>query len=451
MKPRSAPHILLVNPWIHDFAAYDFWARPLGLLTLGAILRAQGMGVAYLDCLDRFHPAGPPTKPDARCGRGPYRKTRIPHPEGLEDIPRNFRRYGIDPEWFEADLRSVSAPNLILVTSLMTYWHPGVRETIQVLRRVHPEVPILLGGIYATLCPSHAEAVSGADRVCAGNGARDILGLIEAHTGYRSEPRFDPDDLDSYPYPALDLQRKIPFVPLLTSRGCPFDCDYCASRFLEPKRMVRSPEGVLSEIRHWHEGFGVEDFVFYDDALLVNQGNHILPLLKGVVDAGLNIRFHTPNAVHIREITEESAEWMRAAGFSSLRLGLETAAFEEGNRLDRKVTEREFDAAIRRLRKAGFDAKEIGAYLLAGLPDQSPEAVAASIRSVRESGATPVPAYYTPIPHTALWERAKAVSRYDLASDPIFTNNAIFPCWPSFSWETVSYFKNLARGSTESA
>ena len=450
MKPRSTPHILLVNPWIHDFAAYDFWARPLGLLLLGAALREHGLRVSYLDCLDRFHPEAPPSNPDVRYGRGPYRKTRIPRPEKLGDIPRNFCRYGIDPEWFEKDLRSLPRPHLILVTSLMTYWYPGVQETIRILRRVHPEVPILLGGIYATLCSEHATAVSGADRVFPGNGILKILKEIEAHTGDPVEPRFDPEDPEAWPYPALDLQRRIPFVPLLTSRGCPFACAYCASRFLEPKRRVRSPERVMSEIRHWHEGYGITDFVFYDDALLVRPDHHIIPLLKAVIESGMTVRFHTPNAIHIREIRSELAALMQAAGFKTIRLGLETAAFEAENRLDRKVTESEFNKAIHHLLNAGFETREIGAYLLAGLPDQSPEAVAESIRTVRESGITPVPAYYTPIPHTGLWNRAKAVSRYDLAADPIFTNNALLPCWPRFSWDILSYLKNLARGSSDS-
>jgi hypothetical protein len=51
--------ILLVNPWIHDFAAYDFWMKPLGLLYVGAILRAAGCEVRLLDCLN-FSSAPPP-------------------------------------------------------------------------------------------------------------------------------------------------------------------------------------------------------------------------------------------------------------------------------------------------------------------------------------------------------------------------------------------------------
>jgi len=122
------PHILLVNPWIHDFAAYDFWAAPLGLLSLGGVLRHHGVKVSYLNCLDRFHPRAPKTDPASRCGRGPYLKTKIPNPKGLGGIPRTYSRYGIPPEWLREDLRSIPRPDLILVTSLMTYWYPGVQE-----------------------------------------------------------------------------------------------------------------------------------------------------------------------------------------------------------------------------------------------------------------------------------------------------------------------------------
>ncbi|RLC23795.1 MAG: B12-binding domain-containing radical SAM protein, partial [Deltaproteobacteria bacterium] len=55
----DTPNILLVNPWIHDFAAYDFWAKPLGLLSLASILRQHGFSITYIDCLDRFHPKAP--------------------------------------------------------------------------------------------------------------------------------------------------------------------------------------------------------------------------------------------------------------------------------------------------------------------------------------------------------------------------------------------------------
>jgi radical SAM superfamily enzyme YgiQ (UPF0313 family) len=448
MKPAHAPHILLVNPWIHDFAAYDFWAKPLGLLTLGGILRDHGARVSYVDCLDRFHPfAKTAPSPAARCGRGPYLKSIIPKPPGLADIPRNYCRYGIPPDWLRHDLKALDPPDLVLVTSLMTYWYPGVRETIAVTRSVFPDAPVVLGGIYATLCPEHARRTCGADQVLTGPGEETLLPLVAQVTGWSPPPTFDAQNLDSLPWPALDLEHHLAHAPIMASRGCPFQCAYCASHRLQPRMLHRSPASVVAEIVHWHDDHGVRDFAFYDDALLVDAERHIMPLLEGVVDAGLGVRFHTPNALHIREITRPLARLMFRAGFHTIRLGLETTAFDRRQAMDRKVNEQEFLDAVGYFRDAGFSPGQVGAYLLAGLPGQEVSAVEASIAVVKQAGITPVIAHYTPIPHTPMWAAAVAASRYDLAADPIYTNNAILPCRSeTFSWEVLARLKNLARG-----
>ena len=441
---RDSPNILLVNPWIHDFAAYDFWAKPFGLLSLASILRQHGFSITYIDCLDRFHPKLPQIDLYTRNGRGPFLKTKIPKPKGLEHIPRNFSRYGIMPEWFREELDVIPKPDLILVTSFMTYWYPGVKETIRIIKEAYSETPLILGGVYASLCNEHAVLHSGADLVVDGSGERNILQLAENYTGFSVSPKFDQDDLDTFPYPAFDLQRKISYIPILTSKGCPFSCSYCASHFLNPKRMLRSPLSLIEEIKYWHFKYGVKDFVFYDDALLVDAERHAIILFEGLIKENLNVCFHTPNAVHIREISEKTAGLMFKAGFKTLRLGLETAIFEKRKELDSKVTADEFERAVSYLNKAGFRKNQVGAYLLTGLPGQTMTSVENSIREVKRNGITPVLAHYSPVPHTDLWARAVASSSYDLEADPVFMNNAIFPCWfENFSWEKISCLKNL--------
>ena len=442
---RDTPHILLINPWIHDFAAYDFWAKPMGLLTIAGILRAHGIRLSYIDCLNRFHPSSAKGDPSARYGRGPYLKTRISKPAGLHDVPRHYSRYGIKPQWFKADLLKLTQPDLVLVTSLMTYWYPGVLETIATIRSVFPQTPLVLGGIYARLCPDHARSHSGADHVAVEPAENSLLSLVQKFTGFSATLAFDPADLDAYPYPALDLQATINYIPLLTSRGCPFDCAYCASHFLEPQRMLRSPESVIEEIKYWHRNYSINDFVLYDDAFLVDAKRHAVPILEGICSSDLDIRFHTPNALHVRGINATTARLMYNAGFTTLRLGLETAEFDQRQEMDKKVSENEFKRAVNCLIKAGFKKDQVGAYLLVGLPGQKISTVEQSIRTVIDSGITPVPAYYTPIPHTALWPKAVAASRYDIATDPIFTNNAVIPCSKEpFSWDMLTRLKELA-------
>ncbi|MFH2044368.1 MAG: radical SAM protein [Pseudomonadota bacterium] len=440
----DSPNILLINPWIHDFAAYDYWAKPLGLLYLASILRTHGCNISYIDCLNRFHPDLKKSISSKKDGRGSYLKTSILKPKGLDDISRNYSQYGIQTQWFEKELLASKHPDIVFITSHMTYWYPGVFETIRIVKKNFPSAPIILGGIYASLCHDHAIKYSGADKVIAGEGEKVVLELVKEYTGFSSSIKFDPEELDSYPYPAFDLETKTTFIPVLTSKGCPFSCAYCASGYLNKKRMLRNPESVINEIVYWHKRHKITDFALYDDAFLIDAKNHAIPLLEKIINSGINVRFHTPNALHVREISEYTAKLMFKAGFKTVRLGLETTLFDT-NRFDNKVSELEFKQALISLKEAGFSKTQIGAYIMAGLPGQDEKNVIKSIKIVAENGITPIPVYYTPIPHTALWEKAVQCSRYDLNSDPIFTNNSILPCRKEgFSWEIVSFLKKLA-------
>lgn len=450
MKTDS-PHILCINPWIHDFAAFDFWAKPLGLLTLAAILREKGLKVSFIDCLDRFHPRESKKTKVLWDGRGPFRKTEIDLPEGLENIDKKFSRYGIKPQWFSADLKKNKKPDLIFVTSLMTYWASGVKETIEMVKQVYPDVPVVLGGIYASLCHEHAKKETLADLVIKGPGEQHLKKIIKKFTGFELEAGNLSDvsdsygDLDTLPFPALDLQTKMVYAPILTSRGCPFSCEYCASSYLEPEMRRRSPETVFREIEHWHQNYGVKNFAFYDDALLVNARQYAFVLFEKIIASKMDVWFHTPNALHIKEITKQAADLMFRAGFKTIRMGLETTDFSKGRNHDGKVAENEFYTAVENLKAAGFEERQIGAYLLCGLPGQNIDEVEISMHLVRKTGIQPVLAYYTPIPHTPMWESAVKHSKFNLMEHPVFTNNTLFPCVNSeIDLKHISQLKNLS-------
>lgn len=482
MPVRGGPLLLLLNPWIYDFAAYDFFAKPLGLLYLAGLLGSAGYEVHLLDCL-----AVPHARPGP-FGTGRYPKEILPTPAPLRGIPRRYGRYGVSEAAFRAHLARLPRPAAILVTSLMTYWYPGVKAAIHLARDQFPGVPVLLGGIYATLCQEHARQHSGADLVISGPGEEVILAELSASglnspwasipAGLRwslcgnpifpsplkgegqgggdknitplphplppGQEEFSQDlPLDSFPYPAFQLLPHLTYIPVLTSRGCPLDCAYCAARLLQPRYQRRPPLTVAEELCYWQENLGLSDVAFYDDALLVQPEEHLLVILEELARRGRSFRFHTPNGLQARLLTPEVAGWLQRARFATLRLGVETTAVGEG-RLDRKLAEGELEAALAYLKEAGFRKEELGVYLLLGLPRQSEAEVATSIRRVRELGATPILAPYSPIPGTALWPQALASSRYDLQADPLYHNNSLFPCWPEFSWETYTRLKRLA-------
>lgn len=425
------PLLILINPWIYDFAAYDLWSKPLGLLTLATFLRNSGFRIRLIDCLDIHHPAmaGDPSlaRPARRrYGTGKFFRQRAARPEALKDVPRSYSRYGMSTQLFIEDLRAVERPAAILVTSLMTYWYPGVQEVIRTAREIHPGTPVLLGGIYARLCREHALQTSGADEVLSGPDPHDLSVLLDLLRKFGADCEPSPRP---FLYPSYDLLHGLDYVCLQTSSGCPFRCRYCASPFLNPEFTRRDPQEVLDEILFWQSSRGVEDFAFYDDALLVGFESHLRVLLEQVVKMKRPVRFHTPNALHVREVTPSVASLLFASGFKTIRLGLETSDMGLHRDLDEKVSPGEFEKAVENLARAGFDKRDLGVYILAGLPAQSVESVEDSVDSVLRLGATPYLAEYSPIPHTPLWEKAVPCSEYDLGSEPLFHNNTLLPCW----------------------
>jgi len=422
--------LILINPWIYDFAAYDLWSRPLGLLYMASFLRQQGFHVHLIDCLHGGRLEAGEKAPTRRAyGTVKFLKEQATKPPALQHIPRPYSRYGISQESFVRALRNVQNPAAVLVTSAMTYWYPGVQEAIRLARAIHPGVPIILGGLYARLCEGHARQTSGADRIVSESGLQAMDHMAHALEKYGATARAEATTLERLPYPAFDLLHERSCVSLLTSLGCPYHCRYCATPVIHPHPLRRDPLHVLEEILYWHREYGIRDYAFYDDALLFRAETHAAVLLEEIIRRELPVRFHTPNALHVREITAEIARLLHRSGFRTIRLGLETADMEMHQDLDGKVSEGEFDKAVMNLRKAGFTKKDIGAYLLVGLPGQSVQSVLETIAFVGDRGATPYLAEYSPIPHTALWRKAVEHSRYDLSSEPLFHNNTLLPCW----------------------
>jgi radical SAM superfamily enzyme YgiQ (UPF0313 family) len=436
---QSSPHILLLNPWITDFAAYNLWVKPLGLLEIASLLRENGFRVTLIDCLDF-------SIKTQKYGDGKFFKTKIEKPLPFKSIPRNYSQYGIPEEILLKRLSFLEEPDLICVTSGMTYWYPGVFKLIEITKKFFKGVPIILGGIYATLCYEHAKKHSGVDIVFNGRGEFEVLKLISDLTSFKLRTH-NSEIRTNFPYPAFDLYPQLNFVCIATSRGCPLKCTYCASPFLSNGFVRRDPLKVVEEIEHWTAKYQVNNIAFYDDALLIEPPKHFIPMMKGLINKGIHYNFHTPNAIHIREIDREVADLLFRGGFKTIRLGFETSDEATQVKTGGKVDNEEFRQAIKYLKRAGYSGEEIGVYIMIGLPGQRVGEVDESIAYVKEMGARPMLVEYSPIPHTSLFEKAKRMSQFDLENEPLFHNNSILPCqWEGFTMADYKRLKGKLKG-----
>jgi radical SAM superfamily enzyme YgiQ (UPF0313 family) len=325
----------------------------------------------------------------------------------------------------------------------MTYWYPGVVEAIEGVRRRFGPVPVGLGGIYATLCPEHAREHSGADVVISGPGVAACLALADRVTCQDAQPAAS--DPRRWPPPAHEITPR-PYAGILTSWGCPFQCTYCASHRLQPGFVQRDAAAVVDEIAAC-AARGIRDFAFYDDALLIDADGHLGPILEGVLGRGLDARFHTPNGLHARELDRELARLMGRAGFSTLRLSLETVDAGRQRATGGKVTTAAFEAAVAALQEAGFGGRELGAYILAGLPGQPLSEVERTVRAVQALGVQAKLALFSPIPGTPDGDRALPVD-----ADPLLHNNTAYPYLLGVEYvQELDLVKLLAKRGNEEA
>jgi hypothetical protein len=400
-------NLLLVNPPIYDFTAFDFWLRPYGLLRVGGQLRSHRLTTFdYLVSHDR----------DA-FGRGRFDRQPIPRPAPLSDIPRRYYRFGRPREDFLSILSSQTF-DAVLVQTVMTYWYPGVREVIGDIRRLQPHAKIILGGVYATLCAGHAASL-GADQVITGmdltplnlplSDGLPLWETVDAHVGV-----------------------------LKITEGCPFRCTYCSVPVVYPDFTARPLDRCMEELRYLSR-LGTQHIAFYDDALLFRPERILLPFLEAVLRENLRVSFHTPNALNARFITPEIARLMVRAGFKTFFLGFESNAYEWQRMTGGKVYSEEFSGAVRALREAG--AASITAYIIVGHPESQGQDLEASIRFAAGQGARVMLSEFAPIPGTPDGEACRPHTHLD---EPLNHNKTAFTL-RFLGTERVNRLKTLSR------
>jgi radical SAM superfamily enzyme YgiQ (UPF0313 family) len=444
-RPNPRKNVLLINPWIYDFTAYDFWLKPLGLLYVASILREQAeVNLHFINCLDRFHPMLEKRSKSKADGRGHFLKEEVTKPEILKAVPRNYSRYGIPVSVFKMELERIPVPDLVLMTCTMTYWYPGVQLAVELVRETFGAAPIVLGGIYATLAEDHARQFSGADKIITGPAENKIIPLVREIWGDGSVREAEFPSFKDMPCPAFDLLNNKDSLPLLTSRGCPFTCAFCAGPLLYDRFEQRNPEDVVAEIADHAERFGTRHFAFYDDALLLKPESHIIPILEEVVRRKWPVSFHTPNGLHIREIDQDMAHLFRKADVRSLYLSQESTDRNVIREACPKVAKGDLERAIGYLEKAGYRREDISVYLMAGLPNQDATSIRESVGDVRRLGAKPRMAYFSPIPGTRIWRELVDRGRLKKDADPLIQNKMAFPyLWADFSPEDFKDLQDL--------
>ncbi|MCX7829523.1 MAG: radical SAM protein [Acidobacteria bacterium] len=393
-----ALNLLLVNPPIYDFTAYDFWLKPYGLLKIAGALSEHN--IYYFNFLGEKY-----KKNIRQDGRGKFLKRKVEKPKVFSDIKKPFFRYGAPREDFEEYAKSIKKLDAVLLTSSMTYWYLGVKEVVDCVIKNYPKTKILLGGIYPTLMFEHCNKLD--------------IDFIQRGSDISPLQKFLDVELKELT-PNWNYEKGSKFGVITISKGCPFSCSYCAIKEIEKDFSFKEKEILKKEIESLSSA-QITNIAFYDNALLYKYSEGLSSFLQ--LSNGKNFSFHTPNGLNAKFVTKENAVKLKEANFHNIFLSLESSnerfLAESGGKLKKE----DFLNALENLFSAGFSKENITAYMLFGHPEIDEESIKESILFLLKLGIKPHLAEFSPIPNT---KDADKCSLYADLSEPLNHNKVAF-------------------------
>jgi len=190
---------------------------------------------------------------------------------------------------------------------------------------------------------------------------------------------------------------------ILTSRGCPFNCYYCAVRNVWGNTYrVRSAANVLDEITFLYEQYDVTHFGIVDDNFNLSR-KRTVAICRGVIEQGLKVSFRADSGVYLPTIDKETLSIMKKAGFNELYFGIESGNQDVlHNVLNKKVDLRQVEEVAQHCRDLGIVS---GGYFMIGVPGETKETMEQTVEFALNSQLDRIRLYICqPFPGSRLYE-----------------------------------------------
>jgi len=257
-------------------------------------------------------------------------------------------------------------------------------------------------------------------------------------------PAWDLMDPRSYPSSTHGIfYRHTPVAPIVTSRGCPFSCTFCAARVLTGRVIrYRSVENVTGEIIFLHDRYGVKEFHIEDDNFTWKR-EYVTAFCREIIERDLGLAFALPNGIRLDSLDREVLTLMERAGFYSLAVGIES-----GNdrilKLMKKHLTREVIREKIKLIKECTDMRVSGFFLI-GYPGESEDEIGETISFSRELSLDLASFLITmPLPGSPLWDEYKKRSYQNINWEDFVPSRVV----PGLSDIPPARLKRLQRKAT---
>lgn len=321
-------------------------------------------------------------------------------------------------------LRPKSFENLlgfdVICMSGTTLEYPMNEDCARWLRKNSLRTKIFIGGTHATAMYDEIYATGLFDAICVGEGEALILQMIKDaqsgrlrniyHSGYI-------DDLDSIPFPDRSLIKGSHggnifaygknYIGegnenIITSRGCPFHCAFCATRSMwNTKVRFRSIDNMIEEINQIINSSEIRQFRVSDDAITSNKKR-----LKEFCDKTTDLDLVWRTSVRADSLTPEVCELMANSGCKEVSPGIESGDQRVLDFLNKKTTTEKMKEGCKNARDAGITVR---ALFMIGTPGEYPDTPEINWDYIEDLDYDMITlSTFIPLPGSSIWNDPKA-------------------------------------------
>ncbi len=342
-------------------------------------------------------------------------------PLNLAYLASNLEKHDYEVEIIDSDVESdfrkkitnlIKKSPLLIGLTCTTPLFGNARLLAKFIKEQADNIPIVLGGIHATLMPYLTAQEKMFDFLVVGEGELTLVELADMLKKKETEfskidglvfrkndqiiinqPRQQINNLDDLPFPRRDLFKNhaykypdvlyTPAMPIITSRGCPGVCTYCASRDIFPRVKFRSAQNVVEEIEDLIKNYGAKEIHIWDDCftLLKKRVFAIRDLLK---EKNIKTNFAFPNGLRADYVNFEILKALKNMGTYSVSFGVESGSQKILDTVKKKLTLEQIRTAFRDAKKLNL---ETWGFFMIGLPCETEEDINRTVEFAKEIDA----------------------------------------------------------------
>jgi len=412
-KNQDNYRFLFLNPPYERLKGLSLESVPLGLLSVATVLSEQGYETKVYDADTDFY-------------QGNLDYTNINRALTQTNYVENLHNE-THPAWRELEaVLEEYKPSVVGITMLTPTYH-SCRKVVELIKKKTPSTTILVGGPHVTICPESIKDIPEIDFAFAGEAEESIQEFMEIFTSsgdYRqvkglifrekdgnmifTGPRPRIENIDKLPIPDRGLlYYEHKYEPdklgrMIASRGCPYDCAFCASVPLWKRKVkLRSPENLLKEIDYLVRNYSIKSFGFWDDTFTAYK-RPVIEFCKLLYSKYGKNRFRWQCLANVNTLDEELIHSLKLSGCDEIQIGVESGSERILKRLNKRITKEQVRECARLIKK---NRLYLHTFFMVGVPDETEEDIKETMNFIQELKPDSANlCTFTPYPGTALYD-----------------------------------------------